>query len=94
MGTVSPFENYTVFISPTGSTSGTTIFSDEKYDYNYYRMVVSGAQGELVTVRINGQEITLAGTTSFDAPIYSLEVTDGAGVILFGTRSVREIFGN
>jgi hypothetical protein len=89
MGTVSPFENYTLFVN-----SGAVVFSGTTYDYRYYRMVVTGAQSAVVNLTLNGVTMDLAGTTVIDAPIYSLTVNSGAGVLLFGTRSVREIFGN
>lgn len=89
MYTADPVVNITVSI-----TSGSTIFSDTNYDYRYYRLIVAGVQSALVNITLNGATVDLAGTTVIDGPIYSLVVNSGAGVLLFGTKSAKSIFGN
>jgi hypothetical protein len=89
MGTVNQAENITIVVA-----SGQTLsFSDADYDYRYYRVVVDGPQSSQVALTLNGAHMDLAGTTVLDAPIYSLEVTGGAGVAVFGVKSPRFLFG-
>jgi hypothetical protein len=88
MGTVNQAENITVSL-----TGGTLTFSDADYDYKYYRLVVNGAQSSQVCLTLNGADMDLAGTTVIDAPIYGLTVTSGAGVVVFGIKTVKFIFG-
>jgi hypothetical protein len=88
MYTADPVVNISVFVS-----GGTPTFSDANYDYRYYRMIVAGAQSALVNLTLNGATANFAGTVTIDAPIYSLVVNSGAGVMLFGTKSAKAIFG-
>lgn len=75
-----------IFTDP--SASGTT------YDYRYYRLLVTGAYDATTTMTLNGIEMIVAGGTMLDIPIWGLSVTAGVSVVLFGNKSVKEVFGN
>jgi hypothetical protein len=88
MSTADPVQNYTLVVH-----SGETVsLADATYDYRYYRL--NGLGEALSTIELNGQTAVISGYSYMDCPIYSLSVIDGEGVMLFGTRSVRSIFGN
>jgi len=87
MNTVNPTQIYTLYVD-----SGAISFSDADYDYRYYRLIVTGAPSALVNITLNDQTFDLAGGIVIDAPIYQLTVNSGDGVLLFGSKSVRQIF--
>lgn len=87
--TADPVVSVTTFVA-----SGQTLsFSDADYDYRYYAMVVAGSQTDSSIVTFNGQTMELAGTATINAPIYSLTVSSGHGVLVSGWKMVRNIFG-
>ena len=88
MNTADPVVNITIKLP-----SGAATFSDTNYDYLYYRLIVTGARASLVNITLNGATADLAGGTVIEGPIFSLVVNSGDGVLLFGTKSAKMIFG-
>jgi hypothetical protein len=71
----------------------TAIFTDAEYDYRYYRMLVLGAYNDNTYVTLNGVPNCKFGGTGFvDAPIYSVTVDSGPGVLLFGMKHAKTVF--
>lgn len=81
------------------SSGETATFSDANFDYNYFRMAVSGNPSTGATdVTLNGVRGTWGGVVQapdsilIDAPIWQCEVHNGQ-VYLFGVKTSRTMFG-